>query len=138
MNRHCTWLALFGTGCLLVAGLAGAQQTMPVPPPPPPAPQSPPPPPPPPPPGSDTAPSQASGSSVFQTPQGELTVRSTLPPAAAPMAPPPFAQLSGGGKWITPEQAAAYPLLANDFDYADSNRDHRISAREYARWSKAQ
>ena len=39
---------------------------------------------------------------------------------------------------VTPEQAAAYPLLANDFDYADSNRDHRISAREYARWSKAQ
>lgn len=138
MNRNRTWMALLGAGSLLVAGVVAAQQTMPppAPPSPPPAPQSPLPPAPPP--GSTLPTSQAPNSAVFQTPQGELTVRSTLPPATAPMPPPPFAQLSGGGKWITPDQATAFPLLANDFDYADSNRDHRISASEYARWSKAQ
>ncbi|MGA0585704.1 hypothetical protein ACO2Q2_01000 [Dyella sp. KRB-257] len=29
-------------------------------------------------------------------------------------------------------------LVANDLDYADSNRDHRISATEYARWARQQ
>lgn len=77
----------------------------------------------------------ADGGAVFQTPQGEVTVRSSMAPAPAEGAPPPFEQLAGGSKWITEEQAAVYPLLANDFDYADRNGDHRISAKEYASWS---
>lgn len=75
-------------------------------------------------------------SAVFQTPQGQVTIRSTLPPAPTDSAPPPFAQLAGKGRFITPEQAAAYPPLANDFDYADSNKNGRISEAEYARWTK--
>jgi len=84
-------------------------------------------------PASTTA---STGNAVFQTPQGEVTIRSMLPPAPTHDAPPPFAQLAGNGKFITPEQAAAYPLLANDFDYADSNRNGKISEAEYARWVK--
>ena len=63
-------------------------------------------------------------------------MRSTLPTPAPASAPPPFEQLAGGGKFISADQASAYPPLVNDFDYADSNRDHRVSAAEYARWSK--
>jgi hypothetical protein len=33
------------------------------------------------------------------------------------------------------EQAASYPPLANDFEHADSNRDGRISQREFERWN---
>lgn len=87
-----------------------------------------------PPPSASTA--APAGTAVLQTPQGQVTIRSTLPPAPVHAAPPPFAQLAGNGKYITPEQAAAYPLLANDFDYADSNRDGRISTAEYSRWVK--
>ncbi len=74
-------------------------------------------------------------STVFQTPQGQVTIRSSLPPAPTDTTPPPFAQLAGKGKFITPEQAAAYPPLANDFDYADSNKNGKISESEYARWT---
>jgi hypothetical protein len=58
--------------------------------------------------------------------------------AAAPtIAPAPdFKQLSGTSKWITPEQATAYPPLANDFIQADSNKDGKISQSEYMHWTK--
>lgn len=127
MKSRKRWITLLGTGALLVAGQAMAQQATPLP-------QSA---------ASQTdaaapMPSDASARSqaVFQTPQGEVTVRSTLPTPAPASAPPPFEQLAGGGKFISADQASAYPPLANDFDYADSNRDHRVSAAEYARWSK--
>ena len=32
-------------------------------------------------------------------------------------------------------EAVGYKLLANDFRMADSNRDGRISKREYERWT---
>lgn len=70
-----------------------------------------------------------------QTPPPEVTVRS-VPPAAPQIAPPPpFSQLSGGGKWITEEQAAAYPPLANDFLHASHN-GKRISKTQYEAWVK--
>ena len=127
MKSRKRWITLLGTGALLVAGQAMAQQATPSPP----SAAS----------QTDAAapmPSDASARSqaVFQTPQGEVTVRSTLPTPAPASAPPPFEQLAGGGKFISADQASAYPPLANDFDYADSNRDHRVSAAEYARWSK--
>ncbi|MEO9079161.1 MAG: hypothetical protein ABI268_07585 [Rhodanobacter sp.] len=77
-----------------------------------------------------------SASATYQTPQGTLVVNSVS--AAAPViAPAPdFKQLSGNSKWITPEQASAYPPLANDFIHADSNKDHKISQSEYMRWTK--
>lgn len=70
----------------------------------------------------------------MNTPSGELTVRSVMPPAPPAGPAPGFEQLSGGGKYITEDQASAYPLLVNDFLYADHNRDGRISKSEYERW----
>ncbi len=124
MKLHTSWITLMGAGALLVTGLAAARQAAPTPAPAPQAAAAP----------TGPAPAQA----VFQTRQGEVTVRSALPPPPPAAAAPPFEQLSSGGKFISVEQAKAYPPLANDFDYADSNRDHRISAAEYARWSKQQ
>ncbi|MFK2905533.1 hypothetical protein ISP17_16350 [Dyella ginsengisoli] len=127
MKLRTPWISLMGAGALLVAGQTLARQAAPSPPTAPPATPAEP----------AMAPSPATQTqAVFQTPQGEVTVRSALPPPAPTMAAPAFEQLSGGGKFISTDQANAYPPLANDFDYADSNRDHRISAAEYARWSK--
>jgi len=132
MKLRTSWISLMGAGALLVAGHSLARQAAPSPPPAPmpaPAAQAEP---------SVAPPPTTQNQAVFQTPQGEVTVRSALPPPAPTMAAPAFEQLSGGGKFISADQANAYPPLANDFDYADSNRDHRISAAEYARWSKQQ
>jgi hypothetical protein len=72
---------------------------------------------------------------TMNTPSGELTVHSSMP-APPPAGPAPsFEQLSGGGRYITEDQASAYPLLANDFIYADHNRNGRISKDEYQRWT---
>lgn len=60
--------------------------------------------------------------------------KSSMPPAPADSPAPDFSQLANGKKSITMEQAASYPPLANDFDYADKNRDGRISQREYDKW----
>jgi hypothetical protein len=49
--------------------------------------------------------------------------------------PPSFEQLSGGGKWISEDQAAAYPPLANDFLNASHN-GKRISKAQYDNWVK--
>lgn len=72
---------------------------------------------------------------TMNTPTGELVVHSSMPPPPPAGPAPAFEQLSGGGKYITEDQASAYPLLANDFIYADHNRDGRISKSEYARWT---
>jgi hypothetical protein len=71
----------------------------------------------------------------YETPTGELTVRSGQPGPRTYAPPPPFAQLSGGKGYISEADAQAYDLLANDFIHADGNRDGRISQGEYARWS---
>ena len=73
---------------------------------------------------------------TYQTPQGELTVRSVAAPAPIVGPAPSFQQLSGGGKVITEDQAAAYPPLVNDFLNADQNRNNSISAAEYKQWLK--
>jgi hypothetical protein len=36
---------------------------------------------------------------------------------------------------ISEDEAVGYALLANDFQMADSNRDKRVSRREYERWA---
>jgi hypothetical protein len=74
------------------------------------------------------------GSTTMPTPAGKLTVNSSMPPAPPAGPAPSFEQLSGGGKSISEEQAAAYPLLANDFIYADHNRNNTISKSEYQHW----
>ncbi|MDO1530324.1 EF-hand domain-containing protein [Fulvimonas sp. R45] len=83
----------------------------------------------PPPSGSDTT------SATFNTAKGQVTVNSAPGKVEDAGPAPDFAQLSGGKKSITPDQAAAYPPLANDFEYADSNRDGHISKAEYQRWA---
>jgi len=86
-----------------------------------------PPPPPPPQPGQSTAQTTDKGM--------PMRVNSSMPPAPAGPAPS-FEQLANGGKSISEAQASGYPLLANDFKYADTNRDGRISKREYEAWLK--
>jgi hypothetical protein len=78
----------------------------------------------------------SNGSATFNTPKGQVTVNSkpATPPDAGPA--PDFAQLSGGKKSISQAQAADYPPLANDFEYADGNRNGSISKAEYDRWVK--
>ena len=80
----------------------------------------------------------ASGSSsaTYQTPQGQVVVNSVPAPAPTIAPAPDFAQLAGGGKSISAEQADSYPPLANDFLNADTNKDGKISKSEYERWAK--
>lgn len=50
---------------------------------------------------------------------------------------PSFSSLAGhSGRFITRSEASAYPLLANDFEHADANRDGHISKSEYEHWLK--
>jgi hypothetical protein len=70
----------------------------------------------------------------MNTPRGEVTVNNAANPQPPTGPAPDFAQLAQNGRFITEAQASAYPMLANDFQYADSNRDGRISKAEYTRW----
>lgn len=72
---------------------------------------------------------------VYPTDQGKLVVHTGQPAAQDAGPAPTFAQLDRRGVgYLSSEDAAGYPLLANDFIYADSNRDGRISKAEYKRW----
>jgi len=117
-------LSAMTAGALFFAGTLIAQNAPPPPPPPMPAPAST---------AADAAVGQAPNG---QTTQGQTTVASVPPPAPTIGPAPPFAQLSGGSKYITEDQAVAYPPLANDFIHADTNRDGKISKSEYDRWTK--
>lgn len=75
---------------------------------------------------------------VYSTADGPLVVHTSQPAAQSSGPAPAFAELDRRSVgYLSTEDAAAYPLLANDFIYADSNRDGRISRSEYARWAKA-
>jgi hypothetical protein len=155
-------LTALATGTLLFAGSLIAQDMpTPPPPPPPPADMATPPPPPAVPPAPSTSPEPAmpdmpatpaqagepmpgepmptpptgQATNTMNTPAGEITVHSSMPPAPPAGPAPSFEQLSGGGKSISEDQASAYPLLANDFIYADHNRNGRVSKSEYERWT---
>ncbi len=79
-----------------------------------------------------------SQTTVFQSPQGEVTVHTGQPEGRQYAPPPPFAQLDTRGVgYITSDEADAYPPLANDFIHADANRDGRVSRAEYDRWAKS-
>jgi len=67
------------------------------------------------------------------SPQGQVTINSSVPPVAAGPAPS-FEQLSGGSSYITEAQASAYPLLANDFLYVDKGKTGHINKAQYERW----
>jgi hypothetical protein len=131
------------TSALMFGGVVLAQDAPPPPPPPPPVPAAPAAP-------MDQAAPAAPASSAMpaapgaadqttatsQTPQGQVTVNSSPAPAPTIGPAPSFEQLSGGGKSISEDQAAAYPPLANDFINADRNKNGQISKSEYANWLK--
>ena len=74
---------------------------------------------------------------TYDTPAGPLTVH-TGQPAPHPFGPPPaFDQRAHGQGYITAADAEGYGLLANDFIYADGNRDGRISKAEYDHWASS-
>lgn len=85
---------------------------------------------------SSTAASQSNDSASFTTSQGQVTINSTMGQAPSTASPPSFEQLSGGKKYITKEQANAYPPLANDFLYAAGPNGKRISKAQYEHWVK--
>jgi hypothetical protein len=99
---------------------------------------TPPPPPPPPPATSAAAPDQSMNNAApaaAPAPQAQVTVQSVQPPAPSIGPAPSFEQLSGGSKWITADQASAYPPLANDFLNASHNGTH-VSKSQYDEWVK--
>jgi len=112
MKTQLPLLSAFCAGALLMAGGALAQDA------------------------SSGSSGSATQTAVYQTSKGELTVNSM--PAKAPSygQAPSFEQLANGGKSISPEQAEAYPPLANEFEHADRNRDKHVSKSEYERWLK--
>jgi len=74
---------------------------------------------------------------TYNTPDGPLTVHTGQPAPHNFGPPPPFATLAHGKGYITTADAEGYGLLANDFIYADSNRDGRVSQAEYNRWASS-
>ncbi|WP_266182793.1 hypothetical protein [Dyella humicola] len=114
-------LALITTGSMMLAGSLLAQdQPAPISP----APAAPMP---------AASPGAVTDSAQLSTPTGQLTVKSTVPTVVAGPAPS-FEQLSGGSRYITADQATAYPLLANDFAYVDKGKTGHITKAEYERW----
>lgn len=71
----------------------------------------------------------------YPDPRGDLVLRYGQPGPRPPEPRPAFANLDRNGDGSVDEaEARAYLTLANDFDYADSNNDRRISRREFERW----
>ena len=72
---------------------------------------------------------------VYPSPRGDLIVRYGQPAARPPVPKPAFSSLDRNGDGVIDEhEASAYATLANDFEFADKNRDRRVSLREYERW----
>ncbi len=124
MKYRKTFLALLTTGSMMLAGSLLAQDQ--------PAPMSPTPPAPAAP-MPAASPGGVTSSAQLSIPTGQLTVKSTVPPVAAGPAPS-FEQLSGGSRYITVDQATAYPLLANDFAYVDKGKTGHITKSQYEHW----
>jgi hypothetical protein len=80
-----------------------------------------------------TPPPPAGTQASVNSPQGQVTINSSVPPVNAGPAPS-FEQLSGGARFITEDQASAYPLLANDFLYVDKGHIGHITKAQYERW----
>jgi hypothetical protein len=132
-TRIPTLIAILGTG-LLAAGMASAQtQNQPMQPP-------------------TTSPTQSTSnasvnnatantggngasSATFNTAKGQVTINSTMGSPPSTTSPPSFEQLANGKKYISKDDAEAYPPLANDFEYAAHNGS-RISKTQYENWVK--
>jgi len=80
----------------------------------------------------------ATNTTTYQTPQGPLVVHWGQPSPRQFGPPPSFDQIDRRhAGYVTADEADAYPPLANDFIYADSNRDGRVSRAEYERWARS-
>lgn len=79
--------------------------------------------------------SPGTNSATFNTAQGQVVINSTVPPAPSTASPPSFEQLANGKKYISEDDANAYPPLANDFSQV-SHHGKRISKAQYERWVK--
>ena len=78
----------------------------------------------------------AQSETEYRSADGLLTIRSAGTGYTPSGPAPEFAQLDvNGNGFIDSNEAAGYKLLANDFRLADSNRDGRVSKREYVRWA---
>jgi hypothetical protein len=119
MKSHKPLLSALTAAALLFAGSLIAQDA----------------PPPPPAPAASMASPAPTERAAYPTPQGQVIVHSTPAPAPVINPAPSFEQLSGGGKWISEDQAAAYPPLANDFLNASHN-GKRVSKAQYDNWVK--
>lgn len=145
-SRH-SLLTLVASGSLLFAGSLLAQnQPAQTAPPPPPQPQAMPQPMPQPAPQPQAqpqpmpqqaapAPQPGQDSANFNSPQGQVTVNSSMPAVKDAGPPPDFATLANGKAYITEDDASAYPPLANDFLHASGGAQH-LSKAAYARWLK--
>lgn len=71
----------------------------------------------------------------YPSARGDLVVRYGQPPARPAEPKPAFSALDGNRDGVIDErEASGYATLANDFEFADKNRDLRVSQREYERW----
>jgi hypothetical protein len=148
MNPRHSLLTLVASGSLLFAGtlLAQNQPAQTVPPPPPPQPQAMPQAQPMPQPApqpqaqpqampQQAAPQPGQDSASYNSPQGQVTVNSSIPAVKDAGPPPDFATLANGKAYVTEDDASAYPPLANDFLHASGGAQH-LSKAAYARWLK--
>jgi len=150
MNPRHSLLTLVASGSLLFAGtlLAQNQPAQTVPPPPPPQPQAMPQAQPMPQPAPQPqaqpqampqqaapAPQPGQDSASYNSPQGQVTVNSSIPAVKDAGPPPGFATLANGKAYVTEDDASAYPPLANDFLHASGGAQH-LSKAAYARWLK--
>jgi hypothetical protein len=81
------------------------------------------------PPNPPVADSASPDSASMNAAQGQVTINSQPPPPVTAGPPPSFSQLAAGKRTIDEQAASAYPLLANDFAYADSSHDGHITKR---------
>ncbi|HSX62766.1 MAG TPA: hypothetical protein VLF18_21495 [Tahibacter sp.] len=71
----------------------------------------------------------------YSDPRGDTILRYGQPAAKPAQTKPAFAALDGNGDGVIDErEASGFEILANDFEFADRNRDMRVSQREYERW----
>lgn len=125
MKSRTPLFTLLTAGSLMFAGALLAQdQTSPPPPPMPTTTMAP---------VAPAAPAPGMSQAQLNTSQGQVTINSIVPPVNAGPAPS-FEQLSGGTRFITEDQASAYPLLANDFIYVDKGHTGHITKAQYELW----
>ena len=88
--------------------------------------------------GAAPTPANINGSTTFKAGNGSIVTVKSYQPSSKKVAPPPaFASLDiNGDGSLDSSEAATYPPLANDFNFADGSHNGSISKSEYERWVK--